>query len=165
MNGMTIKLDLTFMLAGGGIVHVVNVKGAFLHGEFDNGDKTYIMISLGFEEFYDDNTVLLLKKCLCGLKQGVMVFYTKLLAAASKIGLKSSSADPSLYYKWEGERLVIMISWIDDNMIVNPSDLVLMLKSNLMSSFNATTVEGSQSTSGTRLNVSVKMRSDWLRLF
>jgi hypothetical protein len=135
MNGMTIKLVLTLMLASGGIAHVVNVKGAFLHGKFNNGEKIYIKIPLGLEEFYDDSTVLLPKKCLYGLKQGVMAFYRKLLAAASKIGLKHSSADPCLYYKWEGKRLLVMISWIDDNMIVGPSDLVLKLKSNLMEQF------------------------------
>jgi hypothetical protein len=64
-----------------------------------------------------------------------MAFYTKLLAAASKIGLKQSSADPCLYYKWEGGKLVIMISLIDDSMIVGPSGLVLKLKSNLMEQF------------------------------
>jgi hypothetical protein len=84
---------------------------------------------LGFKEFYDDDTVLLLKKYLYGLNQAVMAFYRKLLAAASKIGLKRSSGGPCLYYKWEGKRLVIMILWIDDNMIVGPSDLLLRLKS------------------------------------
>ncbi len=123
------------MLASGGIAHVVNVKGAFLHGKFDNEEKIYIKIPLGFEEFYDNDTVLLLKKCLYRLKQATMAFYRKLLAAATKIGLKHSSADPCLYYKQEGGRLVIMISWINDNMIVGPSDLVLKLKGNLMEQF------------------------------
>jgi hypothetical protein len=90
---------------------------------------------LGFEEFYDNNTVLLLKECLYGLKQAAMVFYRKLLAAATEIGIKCSSADPWLYYKWEGGRLVIMISWIKENMIVGPSNLVLKLKSSLMEQF------------------------------
>jgi hypothetical protein len=57
---------------------------------------------LGFEEFYDSDTVLLLKKCLHGLKQAAMAFYRKLLAAATKIGVKRSSADPCLYYKCKG---------------------------------------------------------------
>ncbi len=134
-NGMTIKLVLMLMLTSGGIAYVVDVKGAFLHGKFNDGEKIYIKISLGFKEFYDDNTVLLLKKYLYELKQAAMAFYRKLLAAASKIGVKRSSADPCLYYKWEGGRLVIMISWINDNMIVGPSDLVLKLKSNLMEQF------------------------------
>ncbi len=114
---------------------MVDVKGAFFHGEFEDGEKIYIKIPLGFEEFDDNDTVLLLKKCLYGLKQAAMAFYLKLLAAVSKIGLKQSSADPCLYYKWEGGRLVIMISWIDDNMIIGPSDLVLKLKSDLMGQF------------------------------
>jgi hypothetical protein len=29
---------------------VVNVKGAFLHGEFDDGNKIYIKIPLRFED-------------------------------------------------------------------------------------------------------------------
>jgi hypothetical protein len=64
-----------------------------------------------------------------------MAFYRKLFAAASKIGLKCSSADPCLYYKWKGERLIIMILWIDDNMIDGPSDLVLKLKNKLIEQF------------------------------
>ncbi len=55
------------MHANGGIAHVVDIKGAFLHGEFNNREKIYIKIPLGFDEFYDDNTVLLLKKCFYGL--------------------------------------------------------------------------------------------------
>ncbi len=67
-----------------------------------------------------------------------IVFYRNLLAGASKIGLKHSSADPCLYYKWVEKRLVIMISWIDDSMIVGPSDLVLKFKSNLVEQFECT---------------------------
>ncbi len=67
-----------------------------------------------------------------------MALYRKLLAAASKIGLKHNSANPCLYYKWKETRLVIMILWIDDNVIAGPSDLVLKLKSNLMEQFECT---------------------------
>jgi hypothetical protein len=57
---MIIRMALTLMLASGGISHVVDVKGAFCYGKFDDGEKIYIKVPLGFEEFYDDNTVLLL---------------------------------------------------------------------------------------------------------
>jgi hypothetical protein len=67
-------LVLTLMLASGGIAHVVDVKGALLYGEFSNGEKIHIKIPLRFEEFYDKDEVLLLKKCLYGLKQGAMAF-------------------------------------------------------------------------------------------
>ncbi len=88
-----------------------------------------------FEEFYPRNTVLLLKKTLYGLKQGAMAFYRKLLTATKNIGLKRSMADPCLYYMWEGGRLVIMISWIGDSMILGPEDLVMKVKSDLMKQF------------------------------
>jgi hypothetical protein len=39
-----------------------------------NGEKIFIKIPLGFKEFYDDDTVLLLKKCLYGFKQVAMAF-------------------------------------------------------------------------------------------
>ncbi len=115
-----------------GIAHVVDVKGAFLYGEFEDGEKVYIKIPLGLEEFYDRYTVLLLKKTLYGLKQAAMAFYRKLLAATANIGLKRSTADPCLYYKWVEGRLVIMISWINDNMILDLSNLVMQIKNDLI---------------------------------
>ncbi len=64
-----------------------------------------------------------------------MAFYRKLLTATKNVGLKRSTDDPCLYYMWEGGRLVIMISWIDDNMILGPEDLVIKVKSDLMKQF------------------------------
>ncbi len=57
-------MALTLMLASGGIANVVNVKRSFRYGEFDEGEKIYIKVPLGFKKFYDNDTVLLLKKCL-----------------------------------------------------------------------------------------------------
>jgi hypothetical protein len=134
-NAMTIKLALMWMLMCSGIAHVVDVKGAFLYGEFEDGEKVYIKIPLGFKEFYDRNTVLLLKKTLYGFEQAAMAFYRKLLATTANIGLKRSTADPCLYYKWVEGRLVIMISWINDNMILGPSNLVMQIKNDPMKQF------------------------------
>jgi hypothetical protein len=99
-NAMTIKMTLTLMLMQGGIAHVMDVTGAFLYGEFKDAKKVHIKVPLGFKEFYDSDTALLLKKTLYGLKQAAMGIYRKLLAAMANIGLKQSSADPYLYYTW-----------------------------------------------------------------
>jgi hypothetical protein len=61
-NAMTIKLALTWMLMCSGIAHVIDVKGTFLYGEFEDGEKVYIKIPLGFKEFDDCNTVFFLQK-------------------------------------------------------------------------------------------------------
>ncbi len=109
-NAMTIRIVLSIMLVQGGIAHVVDVKGAFLYGEFEDGKKIYIKILLGFDKFYSSNTVLMLKKMLYVLKQAAMAFYRKLLVATQNIRLKRSTADLCLYYKWEMGSLVIVIS-------------------------------------------------------
>ena len=46
-----------------------------------------------------------------------------------------SSVDPCFYYRQKEGRLVIMISWINDNMILGPADLVMELKAELMKQF------------------------------
>jgi hypothetical protein len=43
--------------------------------------------------------------------------------------------NPCLEHKWEWGSLVIIISWIDDNMILGPEDLVMQVKANLMKQF------------------------------
>jgi hypothetical protein len=121
---MTIRIALSIRLMQSGIAHVMDVKGAFLHGKFENGKKIYIKIPLGFEKFYSSNTVLLLKKMLYGLKQVAMAFYRKLLVAIQNIGLKRSTADPCLYYKWANNK-----------MILGPEDLIMHVKANLMKDF------------------------------
>jgi hypothetical protein len=135
-NAMTIKMSLTLMLMQGGMAHIVNMKGAFLYGKFKDGKKVYIKVPMGLEEFYDKDTALLLKKTLYISKQAAMAFYRKLLAATANVGLKQSSANPCLYYKWVDGRLVIMILLIDDNMILGPSNLVMQRKKDLMQQFD-----------------------------
>ena len=41
-NAMTIKMFLVLMLMQGGIAHDVGVKGSFLYGKFEDGEKIYI---------------------------------------------------------------------------------------------------------------------------
>jgi hypothetical protein len=133
---MTIRLTLTLVPTSGGITHVVNMKGVFLCGKFNDGEMIYIKILMRFEEFYKEDIILLLKKCLYGLQQAAtMAFYWKLLAATATIGLKRSYADPCLYYKWNEGRMVIMISWTDDYMILGPANSVMEVKSDLMKQF------------------------------
>jgi hypothetical protein len=136
MDAMTIRIALSIMLMQGGIAHVVDVKRAFLYGEFEVGKKIYIKIVLGFEKFYSSDTVLMLKKMLYGLKQAAMAVYRKLLVTTQNIRLKRRMAEQCINYKWErGSLDDIMISWIHDNMILGPEDLVMQVKANQMKQF------------------------------
>jgi hypothetical protein len=68
---------MMFVLAimAGHSIHVVDVQGAFLNGEFENDEKIYMVIPKGFERFYDpETTILLLVRTLYGLIQAAVAF-------------------------------------------------------------------------------------------
>jgi len=92
-------------------------------------------IPQGFKKYFPEGRVLLLKKCLYRLKQAANAFWRQLLRAASVMGLKRSTADPCLNFKWVNGRLVMMMSWIDDNAIVGHESDVMELKKALMNQF------------------------------
>ncbi len=46
------------------------------------------------------------------------------------------TADPCLYHKWSDNRLVLIVSWIDDNLIIGTKKAVEKSKKELMERFN-----------------------------
>jgi hypothetical protein len=63
--------------------HVLDINKAFLHREFEDGELNHMKVPHGFETYYPEGSVLLLKKCLYGLKQAANAFWRQLLRAAS----------------------------------------------------------------------------------
>ncbi len=114
----------------------MNVKGAFLHGEFKDHEVIYMKVPCGFEEFYPDDVVLKLKNCIYGLKQAAMAFRHQLLLCMKSMGMMQSTADPCLYHKWGEEGLVLIVSWIDKNLIIGPKKAVEKTKKDLMERFD-----------------------------
>ncbi len=134
-NLATIRIVLMLMIMASMLAHVVDVKGAFLHGEFEDGEIIHMKVPQGLEKHFPEKSVLLLKKCHYGLKQAAKAFWRQLLHASSAMGLKQSTADPCLCYKWVDGRLVMMISWIDDNAIVGQESNIMDLKKAFMNQF------------------------------
>ena len=79
--------------------HLSDVHGAFLHCQFNDGEKIYVEVPQGFKKFYPGNVVLLLLKCIYGLKQAAVAFWRKLLKCMKSMGMTHSTADPCLYFK------------------------------------------------------------------
>ena len=92
-------------------------------------------IPQGFEKHFPEGSVLLLKKCLYRLEQVAKAFWRQLLCAASAMGLKRSTADPSLYYKWVDRQVIMMMSWIDDNAIAGQECDIIEFKKALIIQF------------------------------
>ena len=91
------------------IAYIIDVKGAFLHGEFEDGEKVHMAVPHGFEKHFPGECVILLLKCFYGLKQAARVFWRQLMQATKNMGLTPSSADQCLYYKWRKGTLVMML--------------------------------------------------------
>ena len=135
-NSATIRIVLVLMVMANMIAHIVDVKEALMHGEFEDEDKVHMAVPGGFEKHYPVECVILLLKCLYGLKQAARALWRQLLQATKKMGLTRSSADLCLYYKWIEGRLVMILSWIDDNEIVGFDKDVLNVKQDLMNQFD-----------------------------
>ncbi len=73
-NSATIRILLTLMIIASMLAHVVDVKGAFLHGEFEDREIIHMKTPQGFEKHFPEESVLLLLKCLYKLKQAAKAF-------------------------------------------------------------------------------------------
>ncbi len=78
-NAGTIRIMLILMLMAAWHGRIMDVKGTFLHGEFENGRVIYMKEPRGFEKFYPEDVLLKLKKCIHGLKQAGTAFWQQLL--------------------------------------------------------------------------------------
>ena len=137
-NATTIRIVLVRMLLARWIAQVIDVKGESLHGEFNKGEEIYMKVPEGWESYYPETAVLKLLKCIYGLKQAAMAFWTELLRCMKHMEMKRSTADPCLYHKWTENRLVLMVSWIDDNLIVGSEKATMETKGKLMDRFECT---------------------------
>ena len=89
----------------------------------------------GFKKYYPGDVLLKLLKCIYGLKQAAMAFWRELLKCMRGMGMTRSTADPCLYFKWSDHGLVLIASWIDDNLIIGSEKGVAEVKADLMSRF------------------------------
>ncbi len=135
-NAGTIQIVLILMIMADWQCQIVEVKGMFLHGEFEDCEVIHMKVPSGFEKFYPDDVVLKLKKCIYGFKQTTMAFWHQLLLCMKSMGMMQNTADPCLYYKWGEDGLVLIVSWIDNNSIFGPKKAVEKTKKDLMERFD-----------------------------
>jgi hypothetical protein len=136
MNIGTIQIVLILMIMADWQGQIVDVKGTFLHGDFKDGEVIYMKVPHGFEKFCPDDLVLKLKKCIYGFKQAGTAFWHQLLLCMKSMGMMQSTAALCLYHKWGEKGLVLIVSWIDDNLIIGPKKAVEKTKKDLMERFD-----------------------------
>ena len=117
-NDASIRIVFVLMLMASWKNYLLDVKGAFLMGLFENGEEIYTPVPQGFEKHYPEGAYWLLLKTVYGLKQAAKMFWKMLLKAMRSMKFEKSWADPCLYYKWTDDGLVLWLSWIDDCLCV-----------------------------------------------
>ena len=91
INELSARILIVMMLMANWVGHVLDVKRAFLRGEFEpNQPPIYIKVPEGFEEFYPIGCVLLLLDTIYGLKEAAMAFWREILKAFKHMGYKRS---------------------------------------------------------------------------
>ncbi len=98
-NSGTIQIVTILMIIANWQGHIVGIKGAFLHGEFEDGKAIYMKVPHGFEKLYPDDVVLKLKKCIYRLKQAGMAFWHQLPLCMKSMEMTRSTPDLCLYHK------------------------------------------------------------------
>jgi hypothetical protein len=116
-NDTTIRIIMVLMIIFKWSAQLVDVKGAFLCGNFKDGEEIFMEAPEGFEEFYGAYVLLLLLQKIYGLKQAAMAFWRELVEALTDMKFKRSAADQCLYYCWTMYGLVVWLSWIDDCLV------------------------------------------------
>ncbi len=116
---------LTIVLVAKYEAQVIDVKGAFLKGNFKNNKETYMTVPERFKKHYpNNNTWLCIMKPIYALKQAGLYYYRKAKGAMQANRFEQSGADPCLFFTWTPEGIVILLTWVDDNLIIAPPLIV-----------------------------------------
>jgi hypothetical protein len=140
----------------------VDVKGAFLTAEFAPGHKMYVTVPKGFEQYYPDNVVLLLKRTLYGTCQAAIQFWKKLCMVMGLIDAQRSKADVCLFFQWTSMGLLLFMSWVDDILIAGKKEIVLQARKNLKLHFTLDEQGEIQEYVGCKIERNKKER--WMKL-
>ena len=109
-NGMSIRIIMVLALMANWARKIVDVKGAFLRGEFkDRAVRPfYLKVPEGCEGFYLKNVFLMLLRMIYGLCEAAMAFLKEMLKAFKSMKFECSTADPCMYYKWTAAGFLIV---------------------------------------------------------
>jgi hypothetical protein len=136
VNTMTIRICFVLLAMTAWYAHLMDVQGAFLTGEFGNGERLYMDVPKGFERYYDAaKYVLLLLKTIYGLRQSAKRFWLRILEVVRFLEYVKSQADPCLYFKWTNDGLCLWLSWVDDCLMIGPKNQVMKTREGILEQF------------------------------
>lgn len=113
----------------------LDVAGAFLRNNLD--DETFIRLSSTMTRKWikykpsdaqyvtkKGEIILKLKKSLYGCVQSPLLWYKNVNSYLTSLGFKPSSKDPCVYTKWDDDKLTIIITYVDDFLVLSDCQLL-----------------------------------------
>jgi hypothetical protein len=133
----------------------IDVSGAFLNAKLDEDEEVYVSFpsKLAKLAIQDDHTlskfllsngslVARLKKCLYGLQQSPQRWFLTIRKVLLKLGFTASEFDPCLFYKREGDKLNLLLLYVDDMLLAFESTgLAAILNEALIIEFEGVTTQ------------------------
>lgn len=102
----------------------MDVVSAYVQGDLK---ETIYMEQPELFSTNDENKVCLLQKPLYGLKQSGRAWYEKLNNCLSNLSILKSNIDPCVFVKAKDNKLVIIVTYVDD-LLITSNDLNELIK-------------------------------------
>eukprot|EP00253_Pinus_taeda_P024280 PITA_24280 len=116
-------------------VEQMDVKTIFLPGDLE--EEIYMKQPKGFAMKGKKEMVCKLKKSLYGLKQSPRMWYQKFGTFIRALGFTKSKADHCVYFKLIGDRVIYLVLYVDDTLLVgNDKEIIQDLKNQFSSKFD-----------------------------
>ena len=113
----------------------MDVKIEFLHEDLE--EEIYMKQPEGFVVKGKKELVCKLKKSLYGLKQSPRMWYQKFDTFIQGLGFTRRKADHCVYFKLIGDRVIYLVLYVDDMLLVgNDKEIIQYLKTQLSSKFD-----------------------------
>lgn len=100
-------------------LHQIDVKSAYLNGEFSEGEVVWMKPPPGFSNAYKGVRALRIRRPIYGLKQSARRWYEKFVEIFEKLGFTVSGADPGAFYRRDPGPIIVIIH-VDDCTIGAP---------------------------------------------
>ena len=110
----------------------MDVKTTFLNGVIE---EVYIEQPPSFETHDRNSHVCRLKKALYGLKQAPRAWYGRIDGFLVTLGFTKTKADSNLYYKVDGDKLMILLLYVNDLFLTGEYNHINECKKNLAAEF------------------------------
>ncbi|GJU00696.1 ribonuclease H-like domain-containing protein [Tanacetum coccineum] len=119
----TIRTVLSLAISRHWLVHQLDVKNAFLHG--DLAETVYMHQPPGFRDPEHPDYVCLLQRSLYGLKQAPRAWFQRFAAYITTVGFTPSRCDSSLFIYRQGDDTAFLLLYVDDIVLTASSDRLL----------------------------------------